>query len=99
MKHIKTIALLLALVMTLAVFASCNGSGDGDPTDAPATDGTEKPGNDGTDTPGTNTPETPTDKLVLFDEGAFLANVIRAEDADELARTPTPRSERLSETR
>ena len=88
MKNIKTIALLLALVMTLAVFASCNGSGDGDPTDAPATDApaTDAPGNNATDDPNANTPATPTNQLVLFDGGAFLANVIRADEADDLAK-------------
>ena len=88
MKHIKTIALLLALVMTLAVFASCNDSGDGDPTDAPATDApaTDAPGNNATDDPNANTPATPTNQIVLFDGGAFLANVIRADEADDLAK-------------
>ena len=87
MKHIKTIALLLALVMTLAVFASCNGSGDGDPTDAPATDApsTDKPNTDATDDPNSNV-STPTNGLVLFADGAFNASVIRPDDADDLAK-------------
>ena len=87
MKNIKTIALLLALVMTLAVFASCDSTGNGDPTDAPATDApaTDDSGNNSTDNPGGNNSAT-TDQLVLFDDGAFRANVIRADDADQLAK-------------
>ena len=87
MKNIKIIALLMALIMTLAVFASCNGSGDGDPTDAPATDApaTDKPNTDATDDPNSNV-STPTNGLVLFADGAFNASVIRPDDADDLAK-------------
>ena len=87
MKNIRTIALILALVMTLTVFASCNSADNNDPTDAPATDApaTDAPGNNATDDPGNNTPAIP-NELVLFDGGAFLANVIRPDEADDIAK-------------
>ena len=86
MKKLKLIALLLVGIITLSAFAACNGSNANDPTDEPTNaPATNDKNNDPTDDSNGNQ-EDATDEIVLFSGGEFVANVIRADEADDLAK-------------
>ena len=87
MKHTKIIALIMAISMLFLTLASCNSSKqeeakptEENKTESPTQQPTEKPTESGT-------PDAEEGKIVMFADGAFVANLIRKDIVDDTDQT------------
>ena len=87
MKHTKIIALIMAISMLFLTLASCNSSKqeeakptEENKTESPTQQPTEKPTESGT-------PDAEEGKIVMFANGAFVANLIRKDIVDDTDQT------------
>ena len=82
MKRFRLIALILALIIAIAMFASCDSEDNTDATDSSGDLSTDATSNSETPQIG----QLDTEKLVVFSDGAYRAYIAREELADETDR-------------
>lgn len=82
MKRFRLIALILALIIAIAMFASCDSEDNTDATDSSGDLSTDATSNSET----TQIGQLDTEKLVVFSDGAYRAYIAREELADETDR-------------